>query len=546
MANNTPTRPIPVTKRSIDFNISQSRVTQFFKPDPEKFSEQAVEKRSLLNDSTNKQDVSLQPADQDAKTTPKKITEVTVDSTSSDQESETEPIGSSPRKKARVVKKALFSTKNGIPKEFDPLLRKPGLVMRNNQTTQAPNRQALEEKKHVNTENAKLGKRRILINSISDPICGDPGESEPTHNKNFKFTQSRNDIQGIAASEDGKNKIPTGSSKSSIFSNYFQTKTASLAKSKRHSDSEESLLNLDLLNPYDEKCKPSKKIKTLSQVRKPPQADANSQEQNLNRKKRSASPNPSQSAGTLLERNASRPDLINSSSEKRQKIAVGLSDVDSIRLESVLQAQNLRNISSHEKSNNSENQLNQRRIVRRSLNTPKIEEKLSICPKIVVGSEEISAAAAVAFRQTYRDIETMMDMNLDIRISPDFKWCMTNSKCALPNRFHVNFRFFMKRGESGDHNGALSSLRAVNHLYYPNAQDLHTTIHEVLMVICMFLSNFLAVNLILLFHRKEEQRTCSVASCSRIGLPSVGTSSSSRQCYEEILLVRHVTTFRRK
>jgi hypothetical protein len=120
------------------------------------------------------------------------------------------------------------------------------------------------------------------------------------------------------------------------------------------------------------------------------------------------------------------------------------------------------------------------RIVRRSaLNTTE-KNGLSISPKIIVGLEEIEAGAVVAFRETYKDIETLLDLNLDVTICPDIKKTLQIIKRVLPNNSHANFKFYMNR-KPVEHIEALRSQR-VDCYQYPHALDLHTVIHEILRV----------------------------------------------------------------
>ena len=258
----------------------------------------------------------------------------------------------------------------------------------------------------------------------------------------------------------------------------------SSTKTKRNSDSDESRTTLDRL---EERLKPKKKVKTQPQVEtRSPEPEVS--EPKPGKKKRPASPDFSNVSNEIFKSNFDviRSESTTSPSEKRQKtaklVSVSQTDIDTALTKSTKNVENVESDSVKSNEIVSSNKVKPRRIISRSAVNAANKHGLSVNSNIIVGLEEISSSAVVAFQHIYKNIETLLDMNLDVRTAPNIEWCVENPRCLLPNRSHVNFRFFMKRGECGDHIGALNALRTVSYRYYPHAQDLHAIVHDILKV----------------------------------------------------------------
>jgi len=121
-----------------------------------------------------------------------------------------------------------------------------------------------------------------------------------------------------------------------------------------------------------------------------------------------------------------------------------------------------------------------RKIIRRSNLLNSSDEQLEVMKKRCVGRVEIESSARVAFNQTYKDVETMLQLDQETQICPDYRAALKTHRQQLSNRYHVNFNFFLAR--TNQEIGALGSMRRMGLHYYPNAQDLHTILFKIIPV----------------------------------------------------------------
>lgn len=194
-------------------------------------------------------------------------------------------------------------------------------------------------------------------------------------------------------------------------------------------------------------------------------------------------PHSSQTRVELLQTTAVKLDTEKLTAEKRmEKKAPTITEKDADKVFTKTQQENLSKqmcLKINDKRDEISRKAFTRRVIRRSQVLAKEKCKIPVNSKIVVGLEEVVAGATVAFKKIYQNLETLLNINTGVHISPDLEWCKKNSRSPLANRFHVNFNFFMKRG---NHFGALGSLRGIDCHHYPHPADLHSIIHEILLV----------------------------------------------------------------
>ena len=397
----------------------------------------------------------------------KKNEVIAIDLDSSDKDSILEEeLFPSPQKKFKIAKVAkrpieihssLISKPSMLP---DYSTKKAGLAMRSPNKSSLvrdsiPARVALEEKKSLNREKRsavpeddiffpvkKLKRTHSVTNSQGDNVKGN--EERPVVNPSF---------------------VTLFDCTSNSFSNQSQTKDENKSKT--------SEILSEKLN-FTGKIHAAKKAKPTTTHNFPETSTKNNVSSSRHRVSESKS-------------SAISPDV----SKKQKEIAkVKVTSHKSVETkpkkeESTVNVQNVNKVTKDAKPEgvkNKEAEILHKapRIVRRSaLNTTE-KNGLSISPKIIVGLEEIEAGAVVAFRETYKDIETLLDLNLDVTICPDIKKTLQITKRVLPNNSHANFKFYMNR-KPVEHIEALRSQR-VDCYQYPHALDLHTVIHEILRV----------------------------------------------------------------
>ena len=122
-----------------------------------------------------------------------------------------------------------------------------------------------------------------------------------------------------------------------------------------------------------------------------------------------------------------------------------------------------------------------RTIVRRSCILPSENVGVSTNDLRV---EEVAGGVIVPFLQTYKDLETLLDMDLEIRFCSDLNSTLQHPRNILRNSL-CNFNFFMNRKSkdpSNDHLDALGSLRCINSYQYPHPLVFHSIIHKIILV----------------------------------------------------------------
>jgi hypothetical protein len=397
----------------------------------------------------------------------KKNEVIAIDLDSSDRDSSLEEeLGLSPLKKLmspRVAKRpdklpSFLTVSTNLP---DILTKKAGLAMRSPNKSSSVRENissqiAFEEKKNLNR-----GKRSAVPDDNVDIICS------PV--KKLKRSHSQEDpAKGVKDRVRRKPSIVLlGNSTSNSVSSHSQMKDEN--KSKVSDIFAEKL-------DFEGKIDAAKKTKPTA-TRNIPEAsiltenNASSSRQRVTKSKRSAaSPDLTKKQKKIKEKVTETPEK--SIPEKRstsKESAVAAVNVDEAIIKTKSQAAKEAEIS--EKTS--------RRIVRRSQHTTE-ENGVSISSKITVGLDEIQAGAVVAFRETYKDMETLLDLNLDTTICSDFQKALQISIRNLPNDSHVNFKFFINR-KPVNYIDALRSLH-VDCYQYPHAVDLHIVIHQFLMV----------------------------------------------------------------
>lgn len=417
------------TKRSIDY-ASQKRMTQFFTRSPVavvplKIEETNTPTSPVPRKRVKKRIIPNSPIRNIQWPPVKEINVIEItDSESNDEKTENDVFAFplSPPKKAKAVKRPLPQM-SSIPRSFkteDYSQKKGSLGLCNIQLSSGNSiRSALEEKKNVNIGKAKRQHGSSTLNRPDISDMEDREENRLLNEKKFK-------CESLMSSQEDWDK----SSGPVPYPETKRPKTADKSSKKYVS----SQIQQENPTKFREEKEDTMSTKSPSGKRK------------------------KEEVSTM------KPVDVNEVKDGGSNLSLQQTEV----LAPVLKADN------REAPNKTV------RIIRRSsIRRPEEKDRFSINSKIEVGLEEIGAGAAVAFRQTYKDIETLLDMNLGVRISHNFQWCMKNSRRPLANRFHVNFKFFMNRG---DHIGAIASLRSVNCYEYPHNADLHSIIHEILMV----------------------------------------------------------------
>lgn len=431
MSTSGPFKSSNPTKKNVDCS-SQKRVTQFFTP------------------SSKAQKVPINIEDDDTITSPvprKRVKKriipdspvkvIDIDSLSS----EDDELVFSPPRKAKAVKRPLPQM-TSIPwrtNTEDNSQKKTGLVMRNSQQPATSSfRPVLEEKKNFNMEKTKRQ------NSADSDVIVEDGEDHRNGNvKKIKYQKSSQEdsiktSKQIQSSATNNNKIFDSSSKNQV-SSKIQNRV-SFGKEKDTS-----------------KIKKSKSERTQD-LFKDLFASTSSEESNLNLEEKQF-----KKRSEVLP--VFKPKLevpSKSSLEKGKRVETTVVDID-------------------EQSRPLLKTLKKPKIlIRRSTLNSEQKDKLSIGSSIVVGLDEIGAGAAVAFRQTYKDIPTLLDMKLDVRDCPNYQRCVKNTRRRpLSNSFHVNFEFYMKKDNQM---GALDSVCPFDLHRYPDPADLHSILYKILMV----------------------------------------------------------------
>ena len=128
-----------------------------------------------------------------------------------------------------------------------------------------------------------------------------------------------------------------------------------------------------------------------------------------------------------------------------------------------------------------------RKIVRRSRNNVEENEVMSIASsskrgrKFTVLPDEIQSASQIAFHQTYKDLETFLELKNCSQTCPNFERAMQSQRQPLSNRYNVNFNFHM--GRNNQQLMALGSLRRLSCRFYPIASNIHDVIFKIVEVI---------------------------------------------------------------
>ena len=441
---------------------SQSRMTNYFKPSPEahvsrRNDEQMRTVPVLPAANGSRKRIICDSPTREAKCITAKIKEIiSIDSDTSQQDSYSslDEMISSPKKPkiAKIAKRPIAQSTSSFKnlKSIDdlkpePSLKKLGtknqLVMRTNHSTST--RLALEEKK---------------ISNIDRKMCLNVPDIE-TDLKKKKLTQSINNSQ-----EDD-----CGDNSSSFPSSPTELKRSFVKKSSQN-EKIGKCLSKELEIFPENNFQNSKSEISLNVTESKSSANVNTSKQN--KKIRSdlpeICPGPSKTEKFL-------PSSKESGKVKVSPIDVDESSTDTIRTKCETES---------EKSTKIPKKTFKRPIVRRSCIPPPENLGLSINSKVDVRLEEITAGVTVSFLQTYKDLETLLDMDLEIQFCSDLKSTLQHPRKILTNS-RVNFNFFMNRKEKDpakDHLDALGSLRCINSYQYPHPQVLHTVIHQIMMV----------------------------------------------------------------
>lgn len=128
-----------------------------------------------------------------------------------------------------------------------------------------------------------------------------------------------------------------------------------------------------------------------------------------------------------------------------------------------------------------------RRIIRRSRNNIEEDEVMSVVSsskrgrKFTVLPDEIQSASRIIFHQTYKDLDTVLEIKNIGQICPDFESAKQYPRHPLGNRYNVNFNFHMSR--NNQELMALGSLRRLSRRFYPIASNVHGIIFRIIEVI---------------------------------------------------------------
>lgn len=410
-------------KRSVDFT-NQKRVTQFFSRSPVtcipiKVEENIVTISPVPRKRVKKIIIPVSPV-KSVNMSPGNKTDV-IDVIDSDSSEDNSSFPTSPPKKAKAVKRPLPQITR-IPRSFKTencSQKEVGLPVCNNQQPMTSfNRPALEEKKNVNIKKPKRKHSFTMLNHPDISDIEDQEENRILKEKKFK-------CENFKSSQEDSDKMSAP-----VQENYHETNRQHIV---------DKTLNVSSQKQQQERPKLG------------------------NEKYETATQSPSEKT------------------KRTEMPTVTLMNVDK-----VIDEGSYRSIGKKQasvivvKTDKREAPNKEVRVVRRSsIRRPEEKDRLLISSKIEVGLEEIGTGAATAFKQTYKDIETLLDMDLGVRVCPNFQLCFKKSRRPLANRFHVNFNFFMNRG---DHVGAMDSLPSLTSCQYPHHADLHSIIYEILMV----------------------------------------------------------------
>lgn len=404
---------------------------------------------------------------------------VAIDMDSSDGTSNLDiDVFPSPQKKkriARVVKKPLESQISTTPrtsKVFDLSQKKGGLAMRSPNKSSirdnVPTRMALEEKKNLNREKRSMAPD-IEIDAIT---CSPVHKLKRTHSVSSSQEDSIKD-------NEGQPRIK----RCTVVLENFETNAHSRKQAKDENKSRRKEVVAEKLD-FAGKIDAIKMSKTVT-VRNPAETSTKTDgaSSRLSDKKQPVPPDFVKNLNNVskvkpVELCDQSTISITQKKPRQEESIITSVDVDKMPLDTISSTHANSQVTQKEGSEIVQ-RVSQRRILRRSTLHSAEKDGLSITSKITVGLEEINAGAVVAFKQTYQDIETLLDLKLGVIICPDFKKALQTPKRILPNSFHVNFNFFMKR-KPVEHIEALRSQH-IDCNRYPHAIDLHTVIYGILM-----------------------------------------------------------------
>lgn len=464
-----PPNAVGVKKR---FQEPQSRsVSNTLQVSPIKRSCEVVTSDSVSSGNKKKRVIQESPTKETIPVQKHEVIAIDVDSSDGAINSDVDAFPSPLKKKkiARVVKKPIesqTSISSRTSKVFDSSQRKGGLAMRSPNKSSVrdtiPTRVALEEKKNLNREK-RSGDPDIETDTITcSPV------------KKLKRTHS------IGSSQEDSVKDNEGQSKlkrCTIVLESMEIKIPSRKQAKDENKSNRKDIVAEKLN-FAGKIDGLKRTKTAT-TRQSAEASTSimldSSSLKSSEKKQTALLDTVQKLNDVPKAKAveywTQPtvSIRQKNIEKEDSNSVGVTSSTLTKSQPT-----------EDEESKTVQKACQRRIVRRSQLHAAEKNGLSITSKITVGLEEINAGAVVAFRQTYQDIETLLDLKLDVRICPDFNKALQIPKRVLPNSFHVNFNFFMKR-KPVEHIEALRSQRIDCHRY-SHAVDLHSVIYGILMV----------------------------------------------------------------
>lgn len=471
--NDSLAKKIGVKKRIIQ--ESPTKVVNHTRVSPVKSHEaQVVTNNSVPNVKIRKRIIQNSSSREESPVKKNEVIAIDLDSSDKDSILE-EELFPSPQKKFKIAKVAkrpieihssLISKPSMLP---DYSTKKAGLAMRSPNKSSLvrdyiPARVALEEKKSLNREKRSA----VPEDDIFSPV------------KKLKRTHSVTSSQGdnVKGNEERRSCKTTDQQEPVVkpsFVTLFDCTSNSFSnqsQSKDENKSKTSEILSENLN-FTGKIDAAKKVKPTTTRNFPETSTKNNVSSSRHRVSESKS-------------SAISPDVSKKQKEiVKVKVTSKSVETKPKKEESTVNVQNVDKVTKDAKSEgvkNKEAEILHKapRIVRRSaLNTTE-KNGLSISPKIIVGLEEIEAGAVVAFRETYKDIETLLDLNLDVTICPDIKKTLQITKRVLPNNSHANFKFYMNR-KPVEHIEALRSQR-VDCYQYPHALDLHTVIHEILRV----------------------------------------------------------------
>ena len=107
---------------------------------------------------------------------------------------------------------------------------------------------------------------------------------------------------------------------------------------------------------------------------------------------------------------------------------------------------------------------------------------MSVTSKFEAGPDEVNLAARSAFMSTYKDLETLLEMNGESRMCHDLPWAASNSRNQLSKRYHTNFNFFLSC--DNQELGAMGALRRLGRYHYPCPEDVHSILFRIIAVNC--------------------------------------------------------------